>query len=104
MLMADETAEDLARRHACTCLEELTMADEKAPVAAAIVSAQARLHDALAALEALPVLDPGAIAFATHALNNLRVVRTAHRSLLEAHKIRLIRRHAPARACRSSSL
>jgi two-component system, sensor histidine kinase LadS len=74
MLMADETAEDLARRSACTYLEELTMADEKATLAAAIMSAQARLHDALAALEALPVLDPDAIAFATHALNNFLTI------------------------------
>src|SRR5262245_51198686 len=85
MLRADETTEDLARRSACTCLEELTMADEKATLAAAIMSAQARLHDALTALEALPLLDPDAIAFATHALNNyLTITGGTLELLLEA--------------------
>ena len=61
------------------------MDDEKAPVAAAIVSAQERLHDALAALEALPVLDPDAIGFATHALNNyLTIMGGTLELLLEA--------------------
>src|SRR5215813_10085854 len=61
------------------------MADEKATLAAAIMSAQARLHDALTALEALPVLDPGAIAFATHALNNyLTITGGTLELLLEA--------------------
>src|SRR5215475_10538307 len=58
-------------------------ADEKATLAAAIMSAQARLHDALAALEALPVLDPDAIAFTTHALNNFLTITGGTLELLQ---------------------
>ena len=46
------------------------MTDTKAPVAAAIVSAQERLQEALAALAVLPSIEADALAYARHALHN----------------------------------
>jgi signal transduction histidine kinase len=50
------------------------MSDPKDKVATAIVKAQADLEAALRELDALPVLDPGTVAFAAHALNNYLTV------------------------------
>ena len=46
------------------------MTDTKAPVAAAIVSAQERLQEALAALAVLPGIEAEALAYTRHALHN----------------------------------
>jgi signal transduction histidine kinase len=53
------------------------MSEGKDRVASAIVMARADLEEALAALEQLPAIDPSAVAFATHALNNFLTVVAA---------------------------
>jgi signal transduction histidine kinase len=50
------------------------MGDAKEDVATALVKAREHLEHALAALEQLPALDPSAVAFAAHALNNYLTV------------------------------
>ena len=55
------------------------MTDSKEQVADAIVSARDSLEQALSALERLHMLDPSAVAFSTHALNNYLTI-TGERS------------------------
>src|SRR5712691_2221688 len=50
------------------------MADVKGQVAAAIIKARDHLEQAMSELEKLSALDPSAIAFAAHALNNYLAV------------------------------
>jgi signal transduction histidine kinase len=57
--------------------------DPKARVAASIEKAQADLERALADLDRLPVSDPAAIGYITHALNNYLTVATATVELLQ---------------------
>ena len=55
---------------------------EKQQAAAAILRAQAELEQALSELEKIPALDPGAVAFSAHALNNYLTVTACTVELL----------------------
>ncbi len=59
--------------------------ETKERVAAAITRAQAELEGALAELERLPAFDPGATAFAAHALSNYLSVTGGAVELISAH-------------------
>jgi signal transduction histidine kinase len=61
------------------------VAEPKELVASAIVRAQADLNEALSELEKLPAFDPGAVAFAAHALNNYLTVTEGALDLVLAH-------------------
>lgn len=50
------------------------MAEEKEKVASAIARAQMELEEALSELEGMPALDPSAVTFAAHTLNNYLTV------------------------------
>ena len=59
------------------------MADSKEQVADAIVSARDSLEQALSALERLHMLDPSAVAFSAHALNNYLTITGGTIELLQ---------------------
>ena len=63
------------------------MTDNKKQVADAIVSARDSLEQALSALERLHMLDPSAVAFSTHALNNYLTITGGTIELLQASLI-----------------
>ena len=63
------------------------MTDSKEQVADAIVSARDSLEQALSALERLHMLDPSAVAFSTHALNNYLTITGGTIELLQASLI-----------------
>jgi two-component system, sensor histidine kinase and response regulator len=58
------------------------MADSKEKIRDSVLHARADLDEALDELEKLPALDPGAVAFAAHALNNYLSVTTGTVQLL----------------------
>ena len=61
------------------------MAEPKELVASAIVRAKADLDEALSELEKMPAFDPGAVAFAAHALNNYLSVTEGALDLILVH-------------------
>lgn len=61
------------------------MAEAKEKVASAIARAQKDLEEALCELDAMPALDPSAVAFAAHALNNYLTVTGGTVELILRH-------------------
>ena len=61
------------------------MAEPKDNVSSAIARAQAGLDEALSELEKIPAFDPGAVAFAAHALNNYLTVTGGTVELILLH-------------------